>query len=121
MQDLKTVSHLISISRLWTVGSTAVSVLRVRGAVTSHTHDDFAARLADATERSRWVLLNLSEVGAPDAASLEVIQRTAASLQSHGGWLRLVHADPAVLGPVGSLPVAPTEEAAVGDLASEAA
>ncbi len=120
-------AHLISISRIHSVSGTEVSIQRFRGAVREGTVDDFRSRLAEAGERSPYLVVDLSELDYVDASGLGHLLDQAAFQGRRGGWLRLVAPSPAVAmilrlsGVAETLPPAADEAEALRDLGSRAA
>jgi anti-anti-sigma factor len=88
--------HLISISRVIRRGGIEVSVQGFRGSVRGPTAEEFRLRLAQAGERSRYLIVNLSGIDYIGSAGLGVLVAQAKLQERAGGWLRLVQATSSV-------------------------
>jgi anti-anti-sigma factor len=89
-------AHLISISRLIKRGGIEVSVQGFRGSVRATTAEDFQLRLAEAGERSPYLVVNLADIDYIGSVGLGALVVQARVQERAGGWLRLIQASPAV-------------------------
>lgn len=83
-------AHLISISRMSRAEGTEISMLRLRGAVRKLTNPDFRSRLDEAGRRSRFMVVDLSELEYINSTGLGMLLNQARVQERRDGWLRLV-------------------------------
>ena len=89
-------AHLISISRLVRRSGVEVSVQGFRGSVRAATAEDFQLRLAEAGDRSPYLIVNLSGLDYISSTGLGHLLERAKIQERAGGWLRLVNPSPSV-------------------------
>jgi anti-anti-sigma factor len=120
-------AHLISISRIRRAGAAEVSVLRLRGAVRTATALELEQRLAEAGERSPYLVVDLSELDYVTSTGLGHLLAQAGFQERRRGWLRIVSPSAAVamifeLSGVGeTLRIYESEDRALADLVPRAA
>jgi len=99
-------------------------MLRLRGVVRQPTTQDFESRLAEAGTRSRFLVLDLSELEYVNQSGLGILLDQARLQERRGGWLRVISPSPAVgmilqlSGATEGLPVFVDEHQALDGLAA---
>lgn len=127
MKRLDRETHLISISRVFKRADVDVSEIRFRGAVRAKTVESFRTFLDQAGARSRYLVVDLSELEYIGSGGIGALLAQAAAQERNQGWLRLIAPSTSVTmilslaGVLEKLPALDSVDNALKDLPARAA